>query len=82
LSCLHREILQEKSRQRSFHYQPRLQMKVNVNFSPRLLYPLKRNTATQLLEAIIGPRAGLDVVNKKKIHCPASHRTQGVQPLL
>lgn len=70
MPCPHRQSLQGKWRHRFSHYQPRLQLKVNVNFALRLL------CGTYYVEGIIGPRAGLEVVNKSEFHYPAGHRTQ------
>jgi hypothetical protein len=47
-----------------------------IRFTPRPLYPL----GIHWLGGWVGPRAGLDAVEKRKISCPAGNRTLAVQP--
>lgn len=48
-----------------------------VNFSPRPIYPLEKNTGTLRAGGWVGPRVGLDVLYKKEISCLCLLRTPG-----
>ena len=47
-----------------------------VKFTPRTLYPLRKNPGTHWIGGWVGPRAGLDVFNRRKTPLPDSkHRS-------
>jgi hypothetical protein len=50
-------------------------------FTPRPLYPEKRNPGIHWIGGCVGPKSGVDAVVKRKIQALAGNRSLIVQPL-
>jgi hypothetical protein len=52
-----------------------------VNFTPWLFYPQRKDPSTHYIEDWVGPKANLDVLNKRKILPLLGFKSWVVQPI-